>query len=307
MKLFIIGNGFDLAHRLPTQYWDFRTYLQQYHHEFLRDFEQHYSIFPGDSDEQKREILWNYFETNLANINDDIIVEDAVGIDMWLDGGDVGIEDTLYEYFQNEYKYIENLSTYLKRWVQGIKIIKAKPITTKINSLENNYYITFNYTSTLEKLYKIDSLDILHIHGSLYNSDPDPIIGHGNTERLEAVKYQKEDAEREFNEKKISIYKVIDKYYNQTFKDISKYMHKLWSLKDKPIDEINVIGHCVCGIDLPYFRYIDYLTNQRLIWNVYFFEPEEESQMRKAMQSQGIENERIKTYPTSDFYDLQNK
>ena len=191
MKLFIIGNGFDLAHRLPTQYWDFRTYLKKHHHEFLCDFEQHYSIYPGDSDKQKREILWNYFETNLANINDDIIVEDAVGIDMWLDGGDVGIEDTLYEYFQNKYKYIENLSTYLKRWVQGIKIIKAKPITTKINSLEDNYYITFNYTSTLEKIYKIDSLDILHIHGSLYNSDPDPIIVHGNTEHLEAVKYKK--------------------------------------------------------------------------------------------------------------------
>ena len=118
---------------------------------------------------------------------------------------------------------------------------------------------------------------------------------------------KKEDAEREFNEKEISIYKVIDNYYNQTFKDISKYMHKLSDLKDKPIDEINVVGHCVCGIDLPYFRYIDYLSNNSLIWNVYYFKPEEEAQMRKALLSQEIDNERIKTYPTNVFYDLQNK
>lgn len=27
MTLYILGNGFDLAHKLPTAYWDFRTYL----------------------------------------------------------------------------------------------------------------------------------------------------------------------------------------------------------------------------------------------------------------------------------------
>lgn len=27
MTLYILGNGFDLAHELPTAYWDFRTYL----------------------------------------------------------------------------------------------------------------------------------------------------------------------------------------------------------------------------------------------------------------------------------------
>ena len=27
MKLYIIGNGFDLAHNIPTKYWDFMTYV----------------------------------------------------------------------------------------------------------------------------------------------------------------------------------------------------------------------------------------------------------------------------------------
>lgn len=305
MKLFVIGNGFDLAHKLSTAYWDFRKYLYKYHYDFLQEFENHYSIYPNDSEDTKREILWNYFETNLANIDEGVIVENAISIDMSLDGGDVGIEDTLYEYFRDEYRYIEELAIYLKNWVRGIKVKRALPLTSKINSRDNNFYITFNYTSTLEKIYGIHCFDILHIHGSLYSSDPNPIIGHGNLARIEAVLHKKNEAEKNFIEKEISIYRVISNYYNQTLKDVSKYIHKLWILNDKHIDEVNVIGHSISGIDLPYFKRIDDLTANSVIWNVYYFKPEEEISMRKALLSQGVENDRINTYPSKDFYDLQ--
>ena len=307
MKLFIIGNGFDLAHKLPTEYWCFRKYLCKYHYDFLRDFEQHYSIYPGNTEEEKRKILWNCFETNLANIDEEIIVEDAVGIDMNLDGGNVGIVDILYDYFKNEYKYIESLADYLKSWVRGIKIKKAFPITSKINNKDRNYFITFNYTSTLEKIYGINYSDILHIHGSLYNNDPDPIIGHGNTQRIKAMSQKKNVAENNALEKEISIYEVIGDYYKHTFKDVSKYMHKLWVLNEKQIDEIDVIGHSISGVDLPYFRYIDSLTKYSARWNVFFYKPEEETSMKQALLAQGIDADRIKLYPTKCFYDLQTE
>ena len=59
MTLYILGNGFDLAHKLPTAYWDFRTYLNSAHPEFLEAFEEHYDIYPSMSDEAKKEYLWN--------------------------------------------------------------------------------------------------------------------------------------------------------------------------------------------------------------------------------------------------------
>ena len=40
-------------------------------------------------------MLWNDLETNLANISEEVIIEQAVSIDMGLESGDVGIEDTL--------------------------------------------------------------------------------------------------------------------------------------------------------------------------------------------------------------------
>ena len=72
MTLYILGNGFDLAHKLPTAYWDFRTYLKSAHPEFLEAFEKHYDIYPSMSDEAKKEYLWNRFESNLANIDEDL-------------------------------------------------------------------------------------------------------------------------------------------------------------------------------------------------------------------------------------------
>ena len=118
VKLYIIGNGFDIAHKLPTQYWNFRTYLEHVDYDLLRAFEMHYYIYPNMSDDAKCKLLWNELETNLANIDEDIIIENASSIEMGLESGDVGIEDTLYEYFTEEYQYINKLAVYLKRWIR---------------------------------------------------------------------------------------------------------------------------------------------------------------------------------------------
>lgn len=56
MKRYIIGNGFDIAHKLPTQYWDFRTYLERRDCDSLHAFEQHYSIYPNMSENEKKKI-----------------------------------------------------------------------------------------------------------------------------------------------------------------------------------------------------------------------------------------------------------
>lgn len=42
--LYIIGNGFDITHKLDTSYWDFRVYLARTYPEFLQEFEHMYNI-----------------------------------------------------------------------------------------------------------------------------------------------------------------------------------------------------------------------------------------------------------------------
>jgi len=304
MRLFIIGNGFDIAHNLPTRYWDFRTYLKTNYPDFLEAFEQHYQIAPNDSEEHKKKLLWNEFETNLANIDEDIIIDDAVRIEMDLESGDIGVEDTLRAYFRSEYKYINKLAIHLKQWVQSINVKNTSPKTSKINKNSDDFFINFNYTSVLESVYHVTPSNVLHIHGSLRSNDDDPILGHGNKKRIENIKAKKNDAQTRWDEKLISICHVIEEYYMATLKNVNNYMHKLSSLYKCRTREILVIGHSIAGIDLPYFKQIDEYTNRKALWNIYYYDETKKDNMQKALESQGIPKKRIRMMEYTEFFDL---
>lgn len=307
MRLFIIGNGFDRAHDLPTSYWDFRTHLETHHPDFLKAFEQHYHIVPNDSEEYKKALLWNAFETNLANIDEDIIIENALGMEMGLESGDVGIEDTLRLYFRSEYQYINELEVYLKEWVKTITLGAICPISTQIKKNSSDIFITFNYTSVLEEVYQIDAGKVLHIHGSLRTNDDDPILGHGNRNRIANIKAKRNDAVIWSEEKLASICGVIEEYYNSTFKNVANYMHKLNSLYKYRPQEIIVIGHSVAGVDLPYYKKIDDLTNQTALWTVYYFDKTQKDSMQQALIEQGISHKRINMVECAEFYDCKHQ
>ena len=304
MKLFIIGNGFDRGHGLPTGYWDFRTYLENLYPEFLYAFEQHYEIYPRTDDAAKKKLLWNELETNLANIDEDVIIENAVSIDMNLESGDVGIEDTLYDYFTEEYKYIEQLAKYLKQWVRTIRIKGIQQKTDFINNANDAIYITFNYTAVLETIYGIDEKKIIHIHGSLRQQDDEPVLGHGNIDRIDKIQEKLQEAEREYDEKEMSICRVVKDYYHQTFKDINKYMYKLLDLINQDINEIIVIGHSVAGVDIPYYRYINMFIKKKAFWRVYYYSESEKNLIKGRLKDCGINTKRLDLVPAIKFFNM---
>ena len=267
MTLYILGNGFDLAHKLPTAYWDFRTYLKSAHPEFLEAFEEHYDIYPSMSDEAKKEYLWNRFESNLANIDEDSIIESGTSIEMDLESGDVGIEDTLYSYFTNEYQYIQKLSVYLKEWVRTIRIRDCLPRTSKIKDNSDDLFLTFNYTATLENVYLIRPDKVIHIHGSLRDYTPDPVIGHGNKMRIDRISKKIEEAESLFDEKWFSICRVVRDYYSATLKNY---------------------------------------TDNKNIWTIVVHRDKEKLKLVNSLVTAGIDRKRIRTIPSGEFFDLDD-
>ncbi|EJP6471763.1 bacteriophage abortive infection AbiH family protein [Clostridium botulinum] len=307
MNLFIIGNGFDKGHKLKTDYWDFRTFLKRCYPDFLYSFESNYDIYPGFSDDKKKEVLWNEFESNLANINEDIIIENATSIDMGLEGGDIGIEDTLYPYFSEQFEYINKLPYYLKLWVQSIRIRDVLPRTRRIDSESNDMYVTFNYTSVLENVYRIGEDKIIHIHGSLRKRNGDTIIGHGNYARIEKIKERHEKADEIFDEKESSISKVVEDYYNSTYKNVNRYMHKLNALNNKNIEEVIIIGHSLSGVDMPYFTRINYYAKNKAKWKVYYYNKDKEdkkNQMRQNLIECCIKEKQIEMKDSIEFYNM---
>lgn len=304
MKLYIIGNGFDRAHHLPTRYWDFRTYLAQHYPDFLSSFEENYDIYQGMTDEQKGKLLWNALETNLANIREDVIIEDATHIEMGLESGNVGIEGTLRDYFEEQFDYIKKLELYLKQWVRTIRIRDLNRFTSKFDNSNNDIFVTFNYTAVLETTYRIDEANVIHIHGSLRDNTDDPILGHGNSNRIEDIKGRRNHAVIKADEKESSICYVLQDYYQTTYKNVLNYMHKLNRLVTKKFDEVVVFGHSIAGVDLPYFKRLDEITSKKLKWRVYYFDKDEKLDMFEALKSQGISPKRIEMFHSSEFYDL---
>lgn len=70
MKLFILGNGFDVSHKIPCRYSDFYKYLTENRNDILEAIEKFYYI---DSDSE----LWSDFETSLER---DIIYDSLTDI-----------------------------------------------------------------------------------------------------------------------------------------------------------------------------------------------------------------------------------
>lgn len=272
--------------------------------DFLNAFEQHYYIYPNMDDGVKKNFLWNELEANLANIDEDIIIEDAVGIELGLESGDVDIVDTLYQYFTDEYRYIEMLAKYLKQWIRTIRIRDIQPKTNFINKVNDSLYITFNYTAVLETVYDIEEEKVIHIHGSLRQRDGDPVLGHGSKDRIYKIQEKLQEAEDEYDEKEVSICKVIKDYYMHTFKDINRYMYKLQQLKGKEVEEVVVIGHSVAGVDMPYFRSIDIFLKQKVQWIIYYFSKDEKDAIYQRMIKCGIDSKRLNMRPAMEFYNM---
>lgn len=208
MKLFLIGNGFDLAHKMKTDYSDFRTFLCE---EYSITDEMIDNI-PGiptscithDGDERYNEIdevlaiiqmldatggcLWKNIETKLAFLNYYNFLYDY-GLYSDEKEDDTYIRDTICRNECNSRELcgaLYSINKYFKMWVDNIKIATV-PLLDFKNLIDCNkdLFLTFNYTETLEKLYSV--INICHIHGSQNNEIH---FGHGS-DSIETKKIQK--------------------------------------------------------------------------------------------------------------------
>ena len=240
--LFIIGNGFDKAHGLKTSYWDFRNYLEKHAEEFLVQMENMYSIAPFERLDKRfkknKEIqncrdnaiygmLWKSFEHGLGEVNEVEMLDFSKSIvdDLYLDGGPVGIKDTMDDYWEEQYRFIERLNEYVCKWIRQVRLFKTVPMKSVFVDNFKDYFFTFNYTSVLERIYHVPCNHILHIHGGLSPyCDERPVLGHGNVEKIEKYRAKAESAAEEYDEGGESIYNAIANYYERTRKNTSRCM-----------------------------------------------------------------------------------
>lgn len=71
-----------------------------------------------------------------------------------------------------------------------------------IHKSDKDLYINFNYTATLENVYGISDASVIHIHGSLRGYTDNPVWGHGNMGRINAIEENKREQKNNIMKKR---------------------------------------------------------------------------------------------------------
>ena len=289
--LYIIGNGFDLWHGLPTSYNHFYDFAKV----TLEEIE-------------------NYYLLDLSHVNPWHDFENALGTFSWsefyeahnnLDVSDedfrqsfvYSLEDDLTEQAD---QHVESIKDCFQEWVSNIEI---STIERKLDLPNGPIFITFNYTSTLETTYGIENGKVLHIHGRAETYD-DLIFGHGETMEEEPELDENGDSNRTmFSDAQSSakypfyvLQKPVDGLLDklQTFLDLQDWFQ-----------EIIVIGHSLNKIDLPYFRILNEQSPDA-IWKICLYSQKEQEHHIEALVNCGVSLNKIRTFGYQDLATLSN-
>lgn len=306
MRLFILGNGFDISHNLPTRFdSDFKKIAKK--HETVNFWEEVYQTHNNN--------IWSDFENSLAHPDFNSLEEifngyepdyysdresdrNAIITQVDLNGN---LTRSLYEFADNAEKQLTN----------------TKPLSKfKSKFDKNDLFINFNYTHTLEKLYNINKSRILHVHGEVGKNNL--IMGYPEKDYSPEKYYFDIRGKGTGPYQKVDFQIYVDNKHNDglldyyTYKACCDLIEKTKSfskqtqtntfldfLNNHDIQTIVILGHS-CKIDFDYFQL---LLNQfpKAKWFFIYYDTKTKKDMKKMISQ--LEMKDFKFVKYSDFLD----
>lgn len=311
--LYIIGNGFDLYHQLNTRYSDFASHLEIQNKRILDELNQYYYMIQNID-------LWADFEANLSNLDTELVLDN---LSDYLPGssGD-GFQDREWHAFKIEIEMlVDRLTTELKSEFKKF-IVNACNIDARtkehINFKPNSTFISFNYSNTLEKLYKIKSTDIFYIHGSAFKNDP-IILGHGvepsefsNTAiepsppkglSEEGLERWHQDMSDNYDYAYEQGSSEIHNYLGASFKNAAEIINENIDYFNslQKINIVVILGHSMSDVDMPYFEEISNNVKPNASWFISYYSDDEYDDLHSSAQHIAQSDERIELFKMDDF------
>lgn len=281
-KLFIIGNGFDSAHCLPTSYNEFRKYLCNTYMdgksgvdyipmvptvtmgpkgEDICDMEEVanflvYLISIAEPDGSK----WSDLEASLGRLDYDEAFDMLP--EEFDDDGDIDCWRELYnneDMASNLYKVVSYVKDLFAEWVDDIDIEIAKAKSGFLCLIEpDDIFLTFNYTATLEEVYGINEDRVCHIHGK---QGENILFGHGNIKDYTEVYMSKNiGSENSLSE----LDNFLKKDTNQALIEHKYFLDDI----DDRIKEVYSIGFSFSDVDLIYIKEICRNLSADVVWHL---------------------------------------
>ena len=299
-KLYIFGNGFDIAHGIKTPYSSFREYLKNNHEGFLTTFESMYNIQPLDDTEpwyteeaQKRwdarvqKDLWNCFEEEMGKPNVDEMYDMALSLVDTMP--EVGVIDTLNVYWKEQYGFSEKIQKYVLEWLEQLDMSKASCKKDALVNANSDLFMNFNYTDTLERIYGIK--DVFHPHGGIPSCcETSPIMGHGNLYLINQYRNKAKEAQEESIEWCESICNAIANYCQSLYKDTDKIIsaNSRFFGAIEYVDEIICLGVSFGDVDIPYLERIRDTARADTKWYIYYYGDESKKRLKDVFGILGI-------------------
>ncbi|MDI6414860.1 AbiH family protein [Solobacterium moorei] len=293
-KLFIIGNGFDLAHNLPTRFNpDFMNFAQKCEQDNFWNLYQ-----------TREDNIWSDFENLLGypDLNNLEEIFDGYAPN-YLSDRESDRDGIIYQVDLNG-KLHDALYEFASKAENCLRNIQSNTFFEQILD-SDGYYINFNYTHTLENIYHISSEQILHIHGEVGKNNLKLGYPQGNFKPEKYFydvrakgrgPYAKMETEDYING--IEDYYVRTAYERLLNKCKSFYKEiELDILKDFldenicKIEEIVVYGHS-CAIDFEYFKYLN-IRYSNAHWKFYTRGAESKNNVNCMIKKYNISNSSI--------------
>lgn len=276
-KLYIIGNGFDLYHKLPSRYADFHLYVKENYAELMEKLDRYFDFRVDDN------YLWSNFEQDLCRYDHAGFLDEFNYIDVLSESFKqsefYGMEDEVRE--QSE-TLIEEIREAFVTWVESFNFAQTSGMEYELLKLDDGgRFLNFNYTDTLEELYTIPKDRILYIHNNANAYHGNLIFGHGQrTDDGEAPTFDEngEPTRTVFTDAigaSRSPFFAFRKDTKAVLKQNRDWFH---SLKD--VTEVIILGQSLGKVDWPYFRAVAKQVPQAK-WKLSYYGEKDRFEMHK--------------------------
>ena len=291
--LYIIGNGFDIHHRLSTKYCHYFLYLWKKFPDILSEMNAS-KFFSGleivdidDFSPKNYNKLWSDLEISLEYAFEDHF-EDTLDYapDFMDEHPDFGA--IMYQVKNGMSPFFKFTRDMLIEWVKYAEMGKCIK-DERLNLSSNATYLTFNYTNTLQTIYDIPDANILHIHGSLKE-----FLANGKALQFGNPKESAEKLQRRLENKYadnpwgcwvtdaipsiVELCKTLTKNLKQNYESLKNF------IQNKEFDEVIVMGHSFMGVDKPYYDDILVPCLEKCKWIFYVHNDDDKKNVLKFKQ-----------------------
>ncbi|RGY28198.1 MULTISPECIES: bacteriophage abortive infection AbiH family protein [Bacteroides] len=301
--LYVIGNGFDQRHGLKSSYGEYHKYVKNNDPNNIGDFLNQYFILKVEKDKKSGDYLWSDFENDLASFdaqqfysNIDNVSEGFIKQETRQWSSYFGLFD---EIVNETEKYKLEIKQSFWDWINEISETEIKRRNMDFD--ENAIFLSFNYTSTLEKVY--DILNVFHIHGSVKGGNEEELVfGHGKEKAKGEIEELDENGESNrtpsfdaeaashslFYQLQKPVKNIINE--NQSFLDSLKY-----------VERVVVLGHSLNEIDMPYICKIRNSISGGATWTIVCYTDSDIQRAENVMENIEVAKDSYRLLSWEDY------